>query len=1013
VVWAFLSILRHSYLLQPPVRTHSHFSMGDRGRSRVPREAGDDTDNSFESYDSYSSASEDDTSYEAASEPSTPTPSATESMEYESDGSGSYSIESDTEPPTPTPSATEYESDDDEYEDDDDGDADHTVPQEISGDSSSSTSSQDETDAFEDDYGEFADDDDGFDYNNKYKGKENTEDKDRSDEGDSDTSDEESDDNENSGNNLQLGEQDDDLFWKRYGYSQQIGNIAEGSSTQFESNPFNADSSSHDSPSNSSSDDGTGFDDGDTFKDDLYSTAFPSIANQDRDSSSKLDTRNRLSGGGGTFVNKMKGRLKCDWIKSKKMKGGSCCGFSADFLQGNFKWYLLVIIILLGVGVALAVVLPKDGKDDTTNDTLVDMPPTATPSVSSSPTLPPGQVMEAVTFFSLIPNANEDDITEEELEIEFSAAFDVLALQVLLNATELNIDDESDSSDFQENQTAVVVEQELNYLIVRLRGRRRRRKLDASSVKFPVLVDVVEIVCPDTVPNSGSEMCVRATADIILITDDGTIGFDYYTAMEDAIEGGQLQTASYSTGSNLTIVTLDKEDIITPSPTMSLSPTKSPRPTASLAPTSSCYDKESNCEDWANQDPSECDANPEYMNSFCPKSCGFCVTDSPSTASPTNSPIVSSTDSPVASSSTASPTNSNSTSPTNLPIISSTESPVASPTNFSTASPTFSTTELTTPSISEGPSNNDTATPSPTFSPCVDKNDACAEFLEGGGCLLTKCALWAGEDECNTNRSYMANSCAKSCNNCGAELPSGSPTPVEDLGTGGPTPVEDPGTESNAPVPTSAPTKVACVDKNARCDEWTVDGQCSSNPDYMLENCKLSCNVCESEGDDQVSPNPSPCVDNNNRCAEWAAGDQCSSNPDYMLENCKLSCNVCEIEGDDQLSPTPSPQSEGDDQVSPTQPSPCVDDNDGCTEWAAGDQCSSNPEYMLQNCKASCGVCGSSDGSECKDSKEDCYESSESGECILTKCAFWAQEGECESNTTYMSDNCSKSCEEC
>jgi hypothetical protein len=54
---------------------------------------------------------------------------------------------------------------------------------------------------------------------------------------------------------------------------------------------------------------------------------------------------------------------------------------------------------------------------------------------------------------------------------------------------------------------------------------------------------------------------------------------------------------------------------------------------------------------------------------------------------------------------------------------------------------------------------------------------------------------------------------------------------------------------------------------------------------------------------------------------------------------------------------------------------------------------------------------GGSDDTGCKDFKEDCYESSESGECLLTKCAFWAQQWECESNPTYMLDNCSKSCE--
>ena len=37
----------------------------------------------------------------------------------------------------------------------------------------------------------------------------------------------------------------------------------------------------------------------------------------------------------------------------------------------------------------------------------------------------------------------------------------------------------------------------------------------------------------------------------------------------------------------------------------------------------------------------------------------------------------------------------------------------------------------------------------------------------------------------------------------------------------------------------------------------------------------------------------------------------------------------------------------------------CVDSDDNCQAWADGGECSKNAEYMLTNCRASCGVCGS------------------------------------------------------
>ncbi len=37
------------------------------------------------------------------------------------------------------------------------------------------------------------------------------------------------------------------------------------------------------------------------------------------------------------------------------------------------------------------------------------------------------------------------------------------------------------------------------------------------------------------------------------------------------------------------------------------------------------------------------------------------------------------------------------------------------------------------------------------------------------------------------------------------------------------------------------------------------------------------------------------CKDNNFECARWAATGECLSNPQFMLQNCKKSCQKCTV----------------------------------------------------------------------------------------------------------------------
>ncbi len=37
-----------------------------------------------------------------------------------------------------------------------------------------------------------------------------------------------------------------------------------------------------------------------------------------------------------------------------------------------------------------------------------------------------------------------------------------------------------------------------------------------------------------------------------------------------------------------------------------------------------------------------------------------------------------------------------------------------------------------------------------------------------------------------------------------------------------------------------------CNDNHPQCQEWSEVGECDKNPGYMLAQCRLSCNVCQS-----------------------------------------------------------------------------------------------------------------------------------------------------------------------
>ena len=135
-----------------------------------------------------------------------------------------------------------------------------------------------------------------------------------------------------------------------------------------------------------------------------------------------------------------------------------------------------------------------------------------------------------------------------------------------------------------------------------------------------------------------------------------------------------------------------------------------------------------------------------------------------------------------------------------------------------------------------------------------------------------------------------------------------------------------------SPDPTQPPGG-DCHDQNEYCEYWASTGECSNNPDYMLQYCQKSCNVCGGQS-------PDNCVDLDQNCQYWASVGECSNNPEWMLPNCPKSCDSC-----------------GGGVA-------CRDYHDLCQRWAAAGECYNNPGYMLVYCQLSCGVADCYDPTE-------------------------------------------------
>lgn len=90
-----------------------------------------------------------------------------------------------------------------------------------------------------------------------------------------------------------------------------------------------------------------------------------------------------------------------------------------------------------------------------------------------------------------------------------------------------------------------------------------------------------------------------------------------------------------------------------------------------------------------------------------------------------------------------------------------------------------------------------------------------------------------------------------------------------------------------------------CTDRGVqKCtsNQPNVNPELPCEKRYCGQGKKWNQSQCKCVQNQQPPPSKGDCKDDDTRCAGWAASGECSNNPNYMLESCKKSCKECSDE---------------------------------------------------------------------------------------------------------------------
>ena len=145
-----------------------------------------------------------------------------------------------------------------------------------------------------------------------------------------------------------------------------------------------------------------------------------------------------------------------------------------------------------------------------------------------------------------------------------------------------------------------------------------------------------------------------------------------------------------------------------------------------------------------------------------------------------------------------------------------------------------------------------------------------------------------------------------------------------------------------------------CLDKKNDCPFWAHEGQCGTNPAYMLSNCPHSCGVCDAKShakskhpvtfgataDGRKVSERVACADHDRtQCLIWGA-HECELNPAAVMRTCPETCGLCTTACEDKYSDCPNWAKEQKRSV-----------------FGSQSRCEEDKDFMLPNCPHSCGIC--------------------------------------------------------
>ncbi len=196
------------------------------------------------------------------------------------------------------------------------------------------------------------------------------------------------------------------------------------------------------------------------------------------------------------------------------------------------------------------------------------------------------------------------------------------------------------------------------------------------------------------------------------------------------------------------------------------------------------------------------------------------------------------------------------------------------------------------------------------------------------------------------------------------------------------------------------------------CKLWAFLGECRKNPSYMTKNCPSECEKFDGSNDKDA-------VDLNEKCPAFAQLGECDVNPRYMREFCIKSCTAYDKKKDGTPMMKPGYNEE--------QKRLAVEDSEECQLYMAESAIPNSGLGMFTAVPINRGdlvfhpeiVVSYFDSAVHAQRNHlfNKFSSSASWKRIVgnkkdnnNNCPAWANEGECDANPIWMSQNCQKSC---